>query len=155
MRNEARSQHANHSPFVALTELFPLVNPHIATSTKIVQLNDPTEDHSTVDRLLRVTSTEVYGSLMPLHENDQGEIVEFEYLTILPKHVPMSSVVWTTPQVAQLLDISDATLRGWIARKHFPPKDGDINGKTPYWKAGTVFEYLRNAPGGRLGYPVG
>jgi hypothetical protein len=64
-------------------------------------------------------------------------------------------LVLTTRQTADMLSISPATFRGWVSRGLFPKKDGEHNEKSPYWKMTTIIEYLCNAPGGRLGYPVG
>ena len=85
----------------------------------------------------------------------QPEVIELIPLSILPRELPIARVAIGAPQVAQLLDVSEATMRGWISRKQFPPRDGEVNGKAPYWKLTTVLEYLRNAPGGRLPYTVG
>lgn len=61
----------------------------------------------------------------------------------------------TGQQVSQLLKISPNTWRGWVSRGMAPKKDGNIDARTPIWSLTTILEYVRNAPGGRLGYPVG
>lgn len=73
---------------------------------------------------------------------------------ILANGIKASDLVFTSPQVCELLEIPAGTLRGWVSKGQFPPKDGEINGKTPIWHLKTVFEYVRNAPGGRLPYQV-
>ena len=88
-------------------------------------------------------------------ESSQLHAVELFPISILPKNMPIRRVALLAPAVAMTLDVSEATLRGWISRKQFPPKDGEFNGKAPYWLLTTIMEYLRNAPGGRLPYQVG
>lgn len=108
-----------------------------------------------MDKVLRVRHTARYDLRMANTELDQDPMIKSGLLTILPKDTPPYSLVFTTGQLALLLDVSDATIRGWLSRKQFPQRDGEINGKTPYWRVTTILEYVRNAPGGRLGYPVG
>jgi len=83
------------------------------------------------------------------------DMITVEPLIFIPRPFSVFNWTLTSTQVADLLEISEATLRGWISRGQFPPRDGQLNGKTPYWKLGTIAEYLRNAPGGRLPYQVG
>ena len=84
-----------------------------------------------------------------------SDTTTFVPLSIIPKEIPIRRVAFGTTSVASLLDISEATLRGWISRGQFPPRDYELNAKTPIWLLSTVLEYLRNAPGGRLPYQVG
>lgn len=91
---------------------------------------------------------------MPATEPSPQDTIPIELLLVLPKDFSPTLLVLTTLQVASLLNTSDATLRGWISRGQFPPKDGELNGKTPYWKLTTLLDYVRHAPGGRLPYQV-
>lgn len=61
----------------------------------------------------------------------------------------------TGQQVSQVLRVSPNTWRGWVSRGNAPKKDGNFDERTPFWYLTTIVEYARNAPGGRLGYPVG
>lgn len=87
---------------------------------------------------------------------EQGMILEdnWEPTWILPKELDPVIICLTIPKVADLLQVSASTLRGWISRKQFPACDGRVDDRTSYWRLTTVIEYVRNAPGGRLGYPV-
>lgn len=76
-------------------------------------------------------------------------------VVIIPQSLPTKYWAVTTPQITSILGLSQATLRGWISRKQFPQPDGHVNGKAPFWYVSTVLEYVKNAPGGHLGYPVG
>jgi hypothetical protein len=69
----------------------------------------------------------------------------------------VSNVALTGPQVAELLGISAATWRGWVSKGLAPTKDLELgaNKQIPLWTLKTLFDYAREAPGGRLGYPVG
>lgn len=80
--------------------------------------------------------------------------IEFSPILVIPQAFNTKLWVLTGPQIADLLNVTPPTFRGWVSRKLFPPSDGMVNGKTPYWYLTTVIEYVRNAPGGRLGYPV-
>jgi predicted DNA-binding transcriptional regulator AlpA len=88
-------------------------------------------------------------------EPSQGDPETIQPVILIPKQYRVENWVLPASQVAETLDISEATLRGWISRGQFPTRDGETNGKSPYWKMTTVLEYLRFAPGGRLGYQVG
>jgi hypothetical protein len=46
-------------------------------------------------------------------------------------------------------------VKGWLSRGLFPQRSGELNDKNPVWSLEIIMEYVRNAPGGRLGYPVG
>jgi hypothetical protein len=85
----------------------------------------------------------------------QQDIITPIPVMVFPRDVNITNIVFTTSQVADILDISEATLRGWISRKQFPHRDTEINAKSPLWRIQTITEYLRNAPGGRLPYQVG
>ena len=73
---------------------------------------------------------------------------------IISRQLPTANIALTSPQVCELLDITPGQLRGWLSRGQFPPREGELNDKTPLWFLKTLIEYTRNAPGGRLGYPV-
>jgi hypothetical protein len=60
----------------------------------------------------------------------------------------------STNQVCQVLELSRGTWTSWVSKGLAPKKDYDL-GSSPLWKLTTIIEYVRNAPGGRLGYPVG
>jgi hypothetical protein len=66
----------------------------------------------------------------------------------------VGSILLHGTQIADLLGISGATWRGWVSKKLAPQPD-EAYGKRPVWRLHTIIEYVRNAPGGRLGYPVG
>lgn len=59
-----------------------------------------------------------------------------------------------TFQVCTLLKVSRGTWTAWVSKGLAPKKDYTFGG-TPLWLLTTIIEYARNAPGGRLGYPVG
>lgn len=116
------------------------------------------EDQSTVDQLLRAT---VLGrTILVVSETEeqtyqrQQRILPADTYFIIANGIPPKSIVLTGAQIADLLDISPATLRGWVSKGLFPQKDGELNSKSQVWSLDTVIEYVRNAPGGRLGYPV-
>jgi hypothetical protein len=98
-----------------------------------------------------------------VHTRSMDEILEqqleaalqVEPIWILPKEMDPVHICLTISKIADLLQVSGSTLRGWISRKQFPPCDGRVDDRTSYWRLPTVIEYVRNAPGGRLGYPVG
>ena len=85
----------------------------------------------------------------------QQRILPADTYFIIANGIPPKSIVLTGAQISDLLDISAATLRGWVSKGLFPPKDGELNSKSQVWSLETVIEYVRNAPGGWLGYPVG
>jgi hypothetical protein len=91
-----------------------------------------------------------------VEETDQrpAKFIPADTYFIIANGIPPSAIVLTGQQIAELLDISPATLRGWVSKGLFPPKDGELNSKSQVWSLTTIAEYLRNAPGGRLGYPV-
>lgn len=64
------------------------------------------------------------------------------------------TIYLSTVQVCNLLDVPRGTWTGWVSKNLAPSKDYQLGG-SPLWKLTTILEYLRNAPGGRLGYPVG
>lgn len=92
-----------------------------------------------------------------MEETDQRpvKIIPADTYFIIANGIPPSVIVLTGQQVAELLDISPATLRGWVSKGLFPQRDGELNSKAQFWHLKTVTEYLRKAPDGRLGYPVG
>lgn len=92
---------------------------------------------------------------MPETDQHEIKIVPADTYFIIANGIPPSSIVVTGAQVADLLDVSAATIRGWVAKGLFPQRDGELNSKSQFWHLKTVVEYVRNAPGGRLGYPVG
>lgn len=65
-----------------------------------------------------------------------------------------TKVYLSTVQVCELLQVSRGTWTGWVSKGNAPIKDYELGG-SPLWKLTTIIEYVRNAPGGRLGYPVG
>lgn len=69
--------------------------------------------------------------------------------------VPIEQFAISASQASALLKISPNTWRGWVSRGVAPKKDGNFDERTPFWYLTTIVEYARNAPGGRLGYPVG
>lgn len=114
---------------------------------KIVQLNDPTEDHSTVDRGREQIwcAPKTCDIVLPMADPLPARVL----LTENPQTIYLSTV-----QVCNLLDIPRGTWTGWVSKNLAPSKDYQLGG-SPLWKLTTILEYLRNAPGGRLGYPVG
>ena len=75
------------------------------------------------------------------------------YLTIL--NFPIEKQILNSAQVCTLLKLTPGQFRGWLSRNLIPKADGQLDQRTPYWKLTTILEYVRLAPGGRLGYPVG
>lgn len=86
--------------------------------------------------------------------NDQApsvpeELPSVRLLTLEPKFLCLN-----TAHICELLDVQRGTWTGWVTRGMAPPKDFQVGG-SPVWYLKTIIEYTRNAPGGRLGYPVG
>jgi len=117
------------------------------------------EDQSTLDWLLRTTvpadTIPVVSETEEQTYQRQQRIIPADTYFIIANGIPPRSIVLTGAQISDLLDISAATLRGGVSKGLFPPKDGELNSKSQVWSLETVIEYVRNAPGGRLGYPVG
>ena len=91
---------------------------------------------------------------MPDTEESQGQ----QYVaggSILSGNHKVSDVLLTGPQVSEWLGIPPGTWRNWTSKGLAPKADEYFAKNIPLWSLGTVGEYLRNAPGGRLGYPVG
>lgn len=112
----------------------------------------PTEDQSCVDRLLRASAVKVYPSVMVAAQNTPPMDITIPFVA---RGFALSNLAITNLQVCELLDVSPGTWRGWVSRGQAPKKDGDLDDRTPYWKLGTIVKYVQDAPGGRLGYPVG
>jgi hypothetical protein len=74
---------------------------------------------------------------------------------LIPDVSDATLILLTGQHVCQILDVSSGTWRGWVSKGMAPPNDGNLGVRTPFWKLTTIIEYVRNAPGGRLGYPVG
>lgn len=71
--------------------------------------------------------------------------------TLLVEHP--NTVHLSTLQVCNLLNVSRGTWTSWVSKGLAPEKDYELGG-SPLWSLTTLFEYAKDAPGGRLGYPV-
>lgn len=73
----------------------------------------------------------------------------FRFMAIDPNELYLNTV-----QVCDILSVTRGTWTGWVSRGYAPKEDVRWSG-SPFWTITTIVEYARNAPGGRLGYPVG
>lgn len=108
---------------------------------------DPTEDHSTVDRAREHTRS------APPRCATISRVTDVKVARTILAEQP-DTIYLSIVQVCNLFNIPRGTWTGWVTKGYAPPKDYEAGG-SPLWKLTTLVEYARNAPGGRLGYPVG
>ena len=53
----------------------------------------------------------------------------------------------TAADVARTLDIKPSTWRAYVARSQAPAADGQIDGRTPYWRASTIESWRSRTQG--------
>lgn len=82
-------------------------------------------------------------------DEEEADLPVPEFLAFYPEQLLLN-----TQQVCDLLSLSRGTWTSWVTKGYAPQKDRVFSG-SPLWKLPTIIEYVRNSPGGRLGYPVG